>query len=146
MVHPRWHTLFHGLLDSPPAEERILSLPQECSHLASECSRWTICPTGLIQGRGLSRSGALKPVGSLPCELELDGAVPGSAASRDQSCARSLQQYPRASHSAGLHFQSRGEFPYLLSPMPFLSLLHLYLMLGRDPSNQEPAPRGQDQA
>lgn len=57
--------LIHRLLDSLPAGERILSLPQECS-------RWTVCPTGLIQGGGLSRSGALKPVGSLPCEPELE--------------------------------------------------------------------------
>lgn len=44
---------------SPQTEEKILSLPQECSHLASECSRrWTVCLTGLIQGRRPSFDGA----------------------------------------------------------------------------------------
>lgn len=44
---------------SPQTEEKILSLPQGRSHLASECARrWTVCLTGLIQGRSRSFDGA----------------------------------------------------------------------------------------
>lgn len=43
---------------------------QEHGHLAAECSIRTVCLSEFIQGGRLSHSGALKPVGSLPCELE----------------------------------------------------------------------------
>lgn len=74
-----------------------------------------------MRRESLSHSGALKSVGSLPCELELEQCLhlpspgPPWLGPNLPTWSPTIAHIP---HSPGIHFQNQGEFPYLLYPVP----------------------------